>query len=321
MDELIAVAAERYAGGVLGISSQGVRRIESFGTVLVAEGRRAARAGDRYLLTSITKLLTATQVHVLVHDGRLRLDDRVADHVPGFAAAGKSEVTVAHLLTHTAGIDPAANTAERPDAPDTAPTHLRAALAAGLVSAPGDRFAYSSAGFWALAEVISAVSGERYDRHLQRICAPLGMSDCRYELGVAEPERYVHRDAAGLQRQHESARRAGYPSGGAVATAADLLGFGEAMAAGLSAVAAGIRSTEIRGEWQSVPVRWGIGCELGGPSAHWPRDGLFASGASGTALWIDPVARRAAVFLTASWEADRESLARVGDLAFAALSS
>ncbi len=40
----------------------------------------------------------------LVQDGRLRYEDRVADHWPEFAAAGKGEVTVGDLLAHRAGL-------------------------------------------------------------------------------------------------------------------------------------------------------------------------------------------------------------------------
>jgi CubicO group peptidase (beta-lactamase class C family) len=308
---VIPMSTARYPGGVVGTSHRGTRRIEPFGEVLDAGGRRPARADDRFLLTSITKLLTATQVHLLVQDGRLALTDPVAQHVPEFAAADKAGVTVAHLLTHTSGIDPTANTAERADAAAVAEPHVRAALAAALTSAPGERFAYSSPGFWVLGMLISALAGEPYDRNLER----LGLPDLRYEIGVAEPERYVHRDAPGAMHRHEAARTAGYPAGGVVAAAADLLAFGEAMAADLAPVAAGLRSTAVDGVWQDVPVRWGMGCELGGPARAWPRDTLFASGASGTALWIHPESKRVAVLLTAGWDADRAGLAEVGDRA------
>ena len=58
-------------------------------------------------LASLTKVVaTTTAVMLLVEDGRLRLTDRVADHVPGFERYGKDRITIRHLLTHTSGLRP-----------------------------------------------------------------------------------------------------------------------------------------------------------------------------------------------------------------------
>ena len=55
-------------------------------------------------LFSASKAITALLVHKLVEDGKLRLEDRVADHIPEFAAHGKERVTLRQLLAHRAGI-------------------------------------------------------------------------------------------------------------------------------------------------------------------------------------------------------------------------
>jgi CubicO group peptidase (beta-lactamase class C family) len=55
-------------------------------------------------LFSASKAITALLLHKLVEDGALSLDDRVADHIPEFAAQGKARVTVRQLLAHRAGI-------------------------------------------------------------------------------------------------------------------------------------------------------------------------------------------------------------------------
>ena len=58
-------------------------------------------------LASLTKVVaTTTAVMLLVEDGRLRLSDRVSDHVPGFERYGKDRITIRHLLTHTSGLRP-----------------------------------------------------------------------------------------------------------------------------------------------------------------------------------------------------------------------
>ena len=53
---------------------------------------------------SVTKPAAAFCVLVLAGRGRLALDDRVADHWPAFAAAGKDTVTIRQLLSHQAGL-------------------------------------------------------------------------------------------------------------------------------------------------------------------------------------------------------------------------
>ncbi len=55
-------------------------------------------------LFSASKAITALLLHKCVEDGKLKLDDRVADHIPEFAAHGKDRVTIRQLLAHRAGI-------------------------------------------------------------------------------------------------------------------------------------------------------------------------------------------------------------------------
>jgi CubicO group peptidase (beta-lactamase class C family) len=55
-------------------------------------------------LFSASKAITALLVHKLAEDGKLHLDDRVAQYIPEFAAHGKDRVTIRQLLAHRAGI-------------------------------------------------------------------------------------------------------------------------------------------------------------------------------------------------------------------------
>lgn len=64
-------------------------------------------------LFSCSKSITALVIHKLAEDGVITLDDRVACHLPAFAANGKAHVTVRDLLTHRAGL--ARIPLERPD--------------------------------------------------------------------------------------------------------------------------------------------------------------------------------------------------------------
>ncbi len=55
------------------------------------------------LWLSAGKPLTAVAICRRWENGELRLDDRVARFIPEFAAAGKQQITIRHLLTHTCG--------------------------------------------------------------------------------------------------------------------------------------------------------------------------------------------------------------------------
>src|SRR5688572_20309684 len=58
-------------------------------------------------LASLTKVVaTTTAVMTLVDEGRVRLNDPVASHIPGFERYGKAGITVRHLLTHVSGLRP-----------------------------------------------------------------------------------------------------------------------------------------------------------------------------------------------------------------------
>ena len=55
-------------------------------------------------LFSASKAISSLLIHKLVEDNKLSLEDRVADHIPDFAAQGKGHVTIRQLLAHRAGI-------------------------------------------------------------------------------------------------------------------------------------------------------------------------------------------------------------------------
>lgn len=62
------------------------------------------RSDTRAVLMSATKGIAATAVAILAERHELEVEAPVAHYWPAFAAAGKAEVTVAQLLSHTAGV-------------------------------------------------------------------------------------------------------------------------------------------------------------------------------------------------------------------------
>ena len=153
-----------------------------------------------FRLASLTKSFTATAILLLEGDGRLRLDDRLGDHLPAYPAPGR-DVTLRQLLQHTAGIPnytALPNFYQRFAREDRTPEGLFALFAdLPLDFAPGTDFRYSNSGYSLLGAVIEARSGMPYaDFVRERIFKPLGMADSRY----LENEPVIPRRADGYRR-------------------------------------------------------------------------------------------------------------------------
>lgn len=142
-------------------------------------------ADTRVQLGSVTKTLLATGVLMLVTRGQLALDEPVARYLPDLPIhnpwQASSPITVRHLLDHTSGLGDAHlwqvfATRTSPDLP------LRRAIAREgtrlvLQARPGTRFSYSNTGYTLLGLLVETVTGERYERFLDReLLAPLGMT-------------------------------------------------------------------------------------------------------------------------------------------------
>jgi serine-type D-Ala-D-Ala carboxypeptidase len=304
-----SVGRDEVEGAAAGIAVGSDQAIGAFGTARLASGSVPVSPEHRFLLASLAKPLTSLQVLELAGRGLVDLGAPVADYVPEFAVNGKGSVSVRQLLTHTSGLDPSANTTEGPSRLD-ARDHLRIALNAHLVFAPGTRAEYCSPAFWVLAELVARVSGSPYTEHLvDRVLGPLGMSDTCYELGdAAQVERYVPTPEAHASMA-EHARRIAYPAGGVVGSVSDVLKLGAWLLGGgddgtvLSPAARrSLWEGHAEGWFEGRPARWTLGSwRLGGPGDFRSDRTLCASGASGTCAWIDPEAGIAAVFLSASW--------------------
>lgn len=142
----------------------------------------AVTADTPFLWGSVAKPVTASAVMTLVQDRRLRLDDRVVDHLPEFrfgGAAHASRVTVRHLLNQTAGIPGSATfkVTDCVDADCPRPADRIGALDdVEPLGPPGAEYAYSSANYLLLSAVVEAVTGQPYADHLRRsVLDPAGM--------------------------------------------------------------------------------------------------------------------------------------------------
>lgn len=179
---------------------------------------------------SVSKTFVATAVMQLVEQGKLDLHTDVNQYLTAFQLNNTfpQAVTLAHLLTHTAGIqDPPYESSADPSQVPPLRTYLAESMSPPT-KAPGTNFIYSNQGYALAAYIVEEVSGLPFDQYVaKQILAPLGMTHSSYLLGPPLPENlavgYFHEDDMQLPRPVDFDGT--YPAGSLVATATDMANF------------------------------------------------------------------------------------------------
>ncbi len=307
------------------------------GEVLLSETFGEAAPGDRYSVMSVTKAVLAATTWLVLSDGVLQADTRAADLVPELDRDGLSEVTLAHLLTHTAGFPRA------PMRPHEGATSAgrRARFATWRQDWPaGSRTEYHPvSAHWVVAELLESVTGTDYRTLVRtRLLDPLGLSTL--QLGVPPSWQADVRDLvpvgegrAGstapvvaseqevLLYNDPAVRAVGVPGAGAVSTAADVALLYQGLLhdrAGLfdpAVLADGtghVRNT-MTDPWTQVPANRTLGLLVAGDDGRsamrelgtgvGPR-AFGGSGLGGQIAWADPGSGLSFCFLTDGVERD-----------------
>lgn len=128
-------------------------------------------------LASVSKLFTSILAVQQIERGALELEAKVASYLPDFSRAGKQDITIRQLLTHTSGF--------RAWIPlYSAPTYeekLQLIWNEKPVSAPGTAYLYSDLNLISLQLVLERITGRALDVLLRdEITAPLGLRRTRY---------------------------------------------------------------------------------------------------------------------------------------------
>ena len=224
----LAVLVEKK-GRVVLERGYGVRDLRTFAPI---------DARTDFRLASFTKQFTAMAVMLLVHDGKLRYDERLMELFPEFPAYGRT-ITIRHLLTHTSGL---------PDYEDlmtggswTATHQIEDAEVLGLLErqtagkfAAGSQWAYSNSGYVVLGLVVAKVSGAPFGQFLDtRIFRPLRMSRTLAFVNGKNtvPERaYGHsKDGERFVEADQSATSATLGDGGVYSNLEDLAKWDHAL--------------------------------------------------------------------------------------------
>jgi uncharacterized protein YbbC (DUF1343 family)/CubicO group peptidase (beta-lactamase class C family) len=328
IDSLVesAVRAGQLPGAVV-LVGRGDRTVflKAYGNRAVAPAAEPMSVDTIFDIASLTKVVaTTTSVMVLLEQGRIRLNDRVAAHIPDFGRYGKQDITIRHLLTHVSGLRPDLDlnvpftgyakaielaTEEVPDAP------------------PGQRFAYSDINFFLLGDIVARVGGEALDVFARKqVFEPLGMKETMFrpsktlEARIAPTERCemlawpCNTPGAPVLRgvvHDPTARRMDGVAGhaGVFSTASDLGRFARAL----------LRGGELDGRRVLAPLTVAKMIEPASPEDHrnqralgWDVDSAFSSnrgellpvgsfghtGFTGTSIWIDPATQIYVVFLS-----------------------
>jgi len=130
-------------------------------------------------LASLTKVVgTTTSLMVLADRGLIRIDDPVSKYLPGFDTGEKKQITLRHLLTHTAGLYEWYPLFYRSSHRDST---LRLIESLPLKYPVGKQRKYSDLGFMLLGAIVEKVSGMPLDEFEARnIFGPLGMVHTTY---------------------------------------------------------------------------------------------------------------------------------------------
>lgn len=153
------------------------------------------RTDHLFRIASHSKTFTATAVLQLVEQGRLRLDDAIADHVPELAGTEVGSVTLRELLGHQGGVirdgvDTDFWQLIRPF-PDRAEL-IELCREHGAVYEPNQHFKYTNVGYSLLGMAIEHASGTSYHDYVRsRIIEPLGLTDTGPEWSAEIADRFA----------------------------------------------------------------------------------------------------------------------------------
>lgn len=260
-----------------------------------------APRGDesRYVLFSASKAIVSAAVWQLLGEGKIRLSDRVSDHIPEFGTNGKDAVTIEQLLSHTGGFP---RSTLLPPAVDTREGRLAAFASWPLDWSPGTNFEYHiTSAHWVQAELLERFDGVDFRESVRRrIAEPLGLASLRLGVRAAEQDDIARATLVGeppteaefmaalgipgidvgeatddrlLWFAQPHVIEAGVPGGGAVSTAADFALFWQALLhnpdklwdpAVLADATQNIRSTQLDWLRGGVPANRTLGLLVAG---------------------------------------------------------
>lgn len=182
-DFLSAIESQGFSGSVL-VDHKGSVFSKGYGY----SDREANLTNDVstvYDIGSIAKQFTAAGILKLEMQGKLSVDDLISEHFEN-VPEDKSEMTLHHLLTHSAGF-PGGIGDDYEAITET--EFVQLAFNTSLITPPGEKYHYSNVGYSLLAIIIEKVSGQTYEKYLaEHLFDPAGMKETGYTLPGWQPK-------------------------------------------------------------------------------------------------------------------------------------
>ncbi len=300
------------------------------GKLALFETFGAADDNTRYNIYSCTKPLVASAIWLLMKNGQIQIERCVSHYIPEFAANGKQDVTIEQVLCHTSGF---------PQAPMGAPDwwtrqgRVEKMRSWHLDWNPGTRMVYHPASaHWVLAELICRVTGGDYRDYIDSsIIKPLGLTGLQLGVPAQEQDNIAALQHVGeppdsleieklfgagvewpdtvddslLYFNDPEVRALGVPGGGAVASAADMALFYQALMLNpdelwdreILADAVGRVRIDFPDPITGVPANRGLGVVIAGSGSQASYRGMGSNvsalafghqGVGGQVAWADP---------------------------------
>lgn len=175
-------------GAALAVYWRGEPVVDLWGGFIDRDLKQPWREDTLVNVYSVTKGLAAFTFALLVDDGDVRYEDKVADYWPEFAANGKDQVTIAQLLSHQAGVCGVDETLQVTDLYDW-PKMVRLLAAQKPFWTPGTASGYHAVTWGYLpGELVWRIKGMTLGQLFQeRVAKPLGLE---FYLGLPAEEHH-----------------------------------------------------------------------------------------------------------------------------------
>jgi len=193
----------------------------------------------KFVIGSMTKQFTAVLILQMVENGKMKLDDPIIKHIPNYPTTRGNDITIHHLLSHSSGlhhwggIDGFIGSKDLHHYEKDSIMNLFTTLKER--NKPGERFRYSSIGYYLLGIALENVSGKTYKELLQeKIFDPLKMvNSSLYNSNEiiknkATPYRYNFLTAKYDNAEYRDPSTT-FSTGGIITTTNDLLKWDQAL--------------------------------------------------------------------------------------------
>jgi CubicO group peptidase (beta-lactamase class C family) len=275
----------------------------------------------RYSIGSVSKQFLAGAILLLVQEGKLSLEDRVARFLPSLTRA--SDITLRQLLSHTSGYQ------DYYPLDYVAPFMLQSVTTEGILDRwakkaldfdPGSDWQYSNTNYVVAGRIVEQVAGMPLMAFLEsRIFHPLGMQSPidldAHSLSSSDAAGYTRFGLGPLRSAPPEAPGWLFAAGELAMTARDLALWDQSLMEGKLLTPASLQEMISPQQLRNgAPVNYGLGVGISNASGH-PKlehGGAVSGFVSDNAVWLDKGVAAVALTNLDGSEAARSIVEQIG---------